>query len=174
MGVYGSFALAAFIQLQPRFTDRLVCTQSAFPNETNYIKYKEISSYVNQFCWRADRITKKYTRYDYPVTLFGYQLPYNNTYYDTVKRDCSNIETGNVDWDGDPNTIDPRRVVDDLPKDLVVIGILFMLPRLFWNYTVGAQLQSYLKYIQLLISIIKNKCEKIPIEGIVKQIVLKY
>ena len=179
MGVYGSFALAAFIQLQPRFTDRLVCTQTVFQNETNYIKYNEISSYVNQFCWRADRVNKEKLLYTYNDTtvindttspFFGFE---NNTKYYWKKADCSNIEAGNVDWNGGPHAIDPRQVVDNLPQDLVIIGIMFMLPRLFWNYTVGAQLQSYLKYIQMLILIIKNKCEKIPIEGIVYKIVLK-
>ena len=138
-GVYGSFALAAFIQLQGFVTDTIVC-QPVSMNKSNNVKYSEISSFADKFCWASERIN-------------------------ATGNSCSDIEHGNVNWNGDPDGPDPRRAVDHLPKLIVCIGLLFLLPKFIWDYQVGGILKSYIKHIQSIISLIKNKCENIPYEG---------
>ena len=143
LGVYGSFALAAFIELHGFVTVTINCQPVSMNEIIVNVKYSEISGYANDLCWNGKRIN---------VTKFG-------------KNNCSDIETGNVNWSGDPDDIDPRRVVDNLPKLIFLFGMFFLLPRFIWDNQVGGILQSYIKHIKFIISLIKNKCEKIPNEG---------
>ena len=90
-----------------------------------------------------------------------------------------------------PGVQDPRRAVDYLPKFIVLVGVLFLIPHYQWEYYAAGTLKvsatarkpsyfpweavirlvsqvflkGYIGHLQNLIQIIKAKCEKVPSYG---------
>ena len=62
--------------------------------------------------------------------------------------------------------VDSRETIDFLPKYLLLFGLLFLIPRFYWDHQVGGTLQSYLKYMADLIDIIKFNLSNVAKEGL--------
>ncbi|CBY32089.1 unnamed protein product [Oikopleura dioica] len=62
--------------------------------------------------------------------------------------------------------LDARWYVDHLSKIFFLIAILFHLPKIYWNMSVGGVLNSYMGYTKLLLDIVKQKLESIPKTGV--------
>jgi hypothetical protein len=108
--------------------------------DANYVNYNQIRGYTIQFCWAAE------------LTGAG-------------NGSCSDLTVGNVNWLGANNQVDPRKTIDNLPKWIALIGLLFLIPHYYWDNIAGGTLKGYILHLQFLIQIIKNKCETVPTVG---------
>jgi hypothetical protein len=59
-----------------------------------------------------------------------------------------------------PDQIDSRSVLDKFPKILLLFALLFLLPKMYWNFAVAGILTSYLRYTFYLIEVIQTKLAK--------------
>ena len=66
-----------------------------------------------------------------------------------------------MSWDSS-KYVDSRYIIDTFPRWILLFSFLFSISRTFWNFKVGGILTSYLRYMLLLIQILKGKLEKIP------------
>ena len=67
-------------------------------------------------------------------------------------------ETGLNEIKFSGNAQDPRRIIDWLPRILLLFTLLHLIPRIYWEQNVGHILKSYLSHIANLIAIIKGIC----------------
>ena len=99
-----------------------------------------MGDYVHQFCWNSGLVNNS------NGTCIGDQ--------------------GAVNWPGSVNRVDPRRIIDDFPKWIVLFAVLYTLPHYYWEYFCGGTLAGYMAHLKYLIDAIKKKCETVPVLGI--------
>ena len=119
--------------------EQIVCRPTATEigqNLSDQIKnYKSIEGFTLQYCWATDDVT---------------------IYNETASKSESTFSS---------SAQDPRQIIDWLPRILVLCALLHLIPRIYWEQNVGHILKSYLTYMANLITIIKGKCEKIPVNA---------
>ena len=79
------------------------------------VDYRWIEQFTSQFCWASDPISN------------------------ATATSCADISTGNVFLG--PGVQDPRRAVDYLPKFIVLVGVLFLIPHYQWEYYAAGTLK---------------------------------
>ena len=79
------------------------------------VDYRWIEQFTSQFCWASDPISN------------------------ATATSCADISTGNVFLG--PDVQDPRRAVDYLPKFIVLVGVLFLIPHYQWEYYAAGTLK---------------------------------
>lgn len=138
-GFYGSLLTAGYIIATDKLNGHIVCrpcTAEISGKINNHSKsFKPIEEFIKHYCLVTNDVT---------------------IYNETAPGMESTFTTG---------IQDPRQIIDWLPRILVIFAGLHLIPKIYWEQTVGKILKNYLSHMANLITIIKEKCGKIPVNA---------